>query len=285
LPPINRFRYELTDPDPHPPLIGIRRPQIAQLRRGDLNRALERLGDCDPEQILLATDFDGTLAPIVSHPSSAQALPTNLALISRLIELGVRVAIVSGRTQPDLVRLLPLDGARLVGENGMEQPSAVERRALDKFNAKAGHIIAPVPGVWLEAKPGSTSVHFRGSPNAGPGIYAAVLPIAARLGLVAIFARMVVEVRPQRADKASAVSNLITTVQPKAVVYAGDDEPDRDVFGLLQDTPRRHLAVGICSLERPVEFFDSCDLVLDGPHGMAAFLEKLLERLVRQQRD
>ena len=198
-------------------------------RRGDLRPALARLGDVFPGQLLLATDFDGTLAPIVRHPDAATALPANLALIDRLVELGVHVAVISGRAQHDLRQRLPVPGSRILGENGIGDTTVVERKALDRFNAKVGRMIARQPGVWLERKPGSTSVHYRAAPEAGPDLSVAMLPIADRFGLVASMGRMVVEVRPQRADKARAVSVLIAGLQPKAVVYAGDDEPDQSV--------------------------------------------------------
>jgi trehalose 6-phosphate phosphatase len=241
------------------------------------------LGDVFPGQLLLATDFDGTLAPIVGHPETATALPANLAVIDRLIELGVHIAVISGRAQHDLRLRLPLRGSRILGDNGIGDTTAIERRALDRFNSKVGRLIARQPGVWLERKPGSTSVHYRGAPDAGPSLRSTVLPIANRFGLVTAMGRMVVEVRPQRADKARAVSVLISGLQPKAVIYAGDDEPDHSVFKLLSQMPRPHLNVGVSSVERPVDSFRDCDLVVEGPEGMAAFLRDLLERVARHQ--
>lgn len=276
---------ETRDLDPHPPLIGLN--GVAQRgmppRRGDLLPALRRLGDFCPGELLVATDFDGTLAPIVRHPDAASALPANLALIDRLIDMGVHVAVISGRAQHDLRQRFPLPGSRLLGENGIGDPTPDERRALDRFNSKVGRLIARQPGVWLERKPGSSSVHYRGAPEAGPALRSTVLPIANRFGLVAAMCRMVVEVRPQRADKANAVSVLINGLQPKAVVYAGDDEPDRSVFELLNELRRPHLTVGVSSTERPVDSFRECDLVVDGPDGLSVFLHGLLERVARHQ--
>jgi len=269
----------------HPPLIGINGVPGSSFapRRGDLRPALARLRDVFPGKLLLATDFDGTLAPIVGHPEDAQALPANLALLDRLIDLGVHVAVISGRAHQDLRARLPIGGSRILGDNGIGDTTEAERRALDRFNRKVGRLIADEPGVWLEPKPGSTSVHYRNAPETGPTLRAEVLPIANRLGLVAALGRMVVEVRPQRADKARAISVLISGLQPKAVIYAGDDEPDHSVFKLLSELPRPHLAVGVCSSERPVHDFRDCELVVEGPEGMSDFLHGLLERLARRQ--
>lgn len=271
--------------DLHPPLIGVGGAVERSIppRRGDLQPALARLADVSPGQLLLATDFDGTLAPIVGHPDAARALPANLALIDGLIDRGVQVAVISGRAQQDLRQRLPVPGSRILGDNGIGDTTALERRALDRFNSKVGRLIARQPGVWLESKPGSTSVHYRGAPDAGPSLRSAVLPIANEFGLVAAMGRMVVEVRPQRADKARAVGVLIAGLHPKAVIYAGDDEPDHSVFELLSQLPRRHLTVGVSSTERPVTSFRLCDLVVEGPEGMSVFLRGLLERVARHQ--
>lgn len=269
----------------HPRLIGVggmvERAPAPQ--RGDVKTALDRLGDVLPGQLLLATDFDGTLAPIVGDPDSAKALPPSLAAIDRMIELGVHVAVISGRAQHDLRRRIPVAGPRLLGDNGIGAATHDERRALDGFNRKVGRLIARQPGVWLEPKPGSTSVHYRGAPDAGPRLRAEVIPIANQYGLAATIGRMVVEVRPMRADKATALAVLISGLQPKAVVYAGDDEPDLSVFRLLCQSPRRHLTVGVGSDERPLSRFSDCDLVVEGPEGMTVFLRQLLERLARHQ--
>ena len=258
--------------------MGERAPAIP---RGNLKPALSKLGDVRPGQVLLATDFDGTLAPITAQPESASALPANLAYIDLLIESGVHVAVISGRAQHDLRERLPITGSRLLGDNGIGGPTTDERRALNKFNSKAGPLVARQPGVWLEAKPGSTSIHYRGAPNAGPGVRLELLPIANRYGLVATVGRMVLEVAPRRADKTRALLVLMSGLEPRFVIYAGDDEPDQKVFEMLSRLSRPHLAVGVSSTEMPATRFGDCDLVVDGPSGMSAFLQVLSERMAR----
>lgn len=230
-------------------------------------------------------DFDGTLAPIVPHPRAARVLPANLALLDRMIELGVHIAVISGRAQQDLRQLLPIWGSCLMGDNGIGDTTDDERRALDRFNREVGRLMAHQPGVWIERKPGSTSIHYRNAPDAGPMLRDSLLPIADRFGLATAMGRMVVEVRPQRADKARALSILITGIQPKAIIYAGDDEPDHSVFRMLSVLRRPHLTVGVSSDERPVASFRQCDLVVEGPKGISDFLHRLLERVARHQPD
>jgi trehalose 6-phosphate phosphatase len=269
------------------PLIGLNGigDYAPRLGRGNLGPALARLGDVRPGRLLLATDFDGTLAPITAHPETARALPANLAIINLLIECGVHVAVISGRAQDDLRERLPIAGSRLLGDNGIGGPTIGKRRALDRFNSKAGPLIARRAGVWLERKPGSTSIHYRRAPNEGPDVRTAVLPIANRLGLVATVGRMVIEVTLGRADKAQALCTVIGGLDPRAVIYAGDDEPDQNVFAMLSRLPKPHLSIGVSSTERPPALFQDCDLVVDGPDGMSAFLRALSERMVRFRLD
>ena len=266
-----------------PPLIGLKGvgEKAPAIQRGDLQPALSRLGDVRPGQLLLATDFDGTLAPITAKPDSASALPANLAYIDLLIDCGAHVAVISGRAQYDIRRRFPVEGSRVLGDNGIGGPTTDERRALNRFNAKAGPLVARQTGAWLEPKPGSTSVYYRGAPTAGPAVRAAMLPIANQFGLVATVGRMVIEVAPRRADKARALLILISGLQPRFVIYAGDDEPDQRVFEMLSGLPRPHLAVGVSSNERPASHFANCDLVVDGSSGMSAFLQRLSERMAR----
>ena len=250
-------------------------------RLGDVKRAIGRLGDAFPRQILLASDFDGTLAPIVPRPEAAEAMPANLTMIQRLIELGVHVAVISGRATHDLRFRLPLSATRIFGENGMGGSTEAERDNLARFNKKAKRLVAKMAGVWIERKPGSVSFHYRNAPDAGPALLAAVAPLADAFGLVATRGRMVIEAAPGRSDKSRAMAVLIAGLQPKVVIYAGDDEPDRPVFRLLRNSQRRHIAIGVSSEERSVESFPDCDLVVEGPEGMAVFLRSLLEKVAR----
>lgn len=249
----------------------------------NLRSEFAKLGDLRPHQLLFATDFDGTLAPIVSEPAAARALTLSLMTLDRLVDLGVQVAVISGRSQQDLRNLVPVAGVRLLGENGMGEPRKPELRALKRFNLIAGRLVARQPGVWLEVKPGSTSIHFRSAPDAGPQLRAALLPAAADQGLVASPGRMVIEVRPSRADKTRALSVLLGGLAPKAVIYAGDDECDRGAFDLLLRLPLKHLSIGVWSHEATADLLTRCDVVAKGPEGFGLILCDLLEWAVHHR--
>ncbi|OCI30121.1 trehalose-phosphatase [Oerskovia enterophila] len=93
--------------------------------------------------LLVASDFDGVLAPLGDDPLASRPTPASAAALARLATLGpdrVRVALVSGRRIEDLARLAsPPLGALLVGSHG----------------AETGEVLAPAP---------------EGGPADGPGV-------------------------------------------------------------------------------------------------------------------
>src|SRR5690606_34984352 len=73
--------------------------------------------------LLVALDFDGTLAPEVDVPDDARAIPAARDAVLRLNELdATRVALVSGRAMASLIHVSRLpDDVLLIGSHGIEQ--------------------------------------------------------------------------------------------------------------------------------------------------------------------
>ena len=236
------------------------------------------LQDVTPGRLLVASDFDGTLSPIVARPEDAAPKPAALEALRALLNLGVAVAVVSGRGRAALERSLPVGGLVLLGDYGLEKPSAADLDALGKFNQAAAARIARLDGVVLEVKPGSTSIHYRENPAAGHLLLDELEPLATAQGLRAGRGRMVVEVRPQSADKGAALARLVERLRPAAVAFAGDDEGDRSAFEVAARQPR-HLVVGVASAESGPDLFQACDAVVAGPDGWVAVLQRLARRL------
>jgi len=126
-------------------------------------------------------------------------------------------------------------------------------------------------------------VHFRAAPDAAEELFDRVGDLASELGLVATRGRMVIEVRPAGASKALALETLVREQRPSAVVFAGDDEADREAFEVMAQSMLPHIAIGVRSDEVLPGLFDRCDLVVDGPQDWAAFLTEWLDLI--QQRE
>ncbi len=213
-----------------------------------LDGALTRLADT--EHLLVALDFDGTLAPFVDHPADARALPEAQSAVERLLEVShTTVAFVSGRAVDSLQRASEApDGVLLVGSHGAEYRfDGVDTHApLDTDNA--GRVSALFealtgfsdahPGTRIERKPAGFAVHTRGvdadaasgATDAARQIVDGVFPDATvRDG------KDVLEFSVLTATKGDAIVHLREYTGATAVLYAGDDVTDEDAFRALID--------------------------------------------------
>ena len=83
-----------------------------------------------PSDTLIATDFDGTLAPIVEDPAQASADPSAVAALGRLGQHVGRVVVITGREARKAVDLggfreVPGLGSMIVlGQYGVERWNA-----------------------------------------------------------------------------------------------------------------------------------------------------------------
>src|SRR4051794_7062050 len=110
-------------------------------------------------QLLVACDYDGTVAPLVDDPMSARPRRETVVAMRALAALPqTHVAVISGRSLRDLAALSRMpEEIHLVGSHGSEfdigfgrglSPEAAERRQL--IEAQLEEIAAGVPGAILE---------------------------------------------------------------------------------------------------------------------------------------
>lgn len=193
------------------------------------------------EHLLVACDFDGTLAPIVAHRDDARALPASLEALRVLTALDrTRVAAVSGRALADLVAVggLP-DGVLLVGSHGAElddgepEDDVAERR--DELVAAVRRVTAGVPGVDLETKPAGIAVHVRAAARSdAAAVLDALRAGPAQLpGVVAMPGKEVLELSVVSTDKGEALEVLKRRTGATATVFLGDDRTDESAFSRL----------------------------------------------------
>jgi trehalose 6-phosphate phosphatase len=225
-----------------------------------------------PEELVLVTDFDGTLAEVVIDPLHAVALPEGLAALRRLVQLLAEVILLSSRTNIELTSLVPVPGLRLIGDGGRALSSPGQKRALVRFNAEAARLLAAIPGAWIEIKPASSAIHYRNTNASGDEVMALLRPLIDETGLAAAGGRKVIEVHWPNEGKGKALSSLLPELRPAGVVCFGDDENDRSMFEVVSGLAIPHMCVGVDSPEAPPGLFDRCDLVVSGPPEAAAVM-------------
>jgi trehalose 6-phosphate phosphatase len=190
--------------------------------------------------LLVASDYDGVLSPLVGDPSAAVPAPGVAEVLDRLAAVdGVTVALVSGRGVADLQRTSGLTGSyRWVGSHGAEYDGPLTGETADRRDALAERLrpaVADVPGARLEVKPASVAVHVREVPDPAEGD--ALLERARLLADASLTmkpGKAVLELAVTDADKGRALRRLRDELGATGAIYLGDDVTDEDGFRALE---------------------------------------------------
>jgi trehalose 6-phosphate phosphatase len=192
--------------------------------------------------LLVTSDFDGTLAPIVNHPGDARPLPAAADALRALAELPeTTAALISGRALRDLAALSGLAApVQLVGSHGAEFDTGfahdIDTELLRRITEELRAIAAQRPGVTVETKPASVALHVR---NAAPGDGEAALAEARKAAEAwdahATAGKAVLEFAVLDTDKGEAIDILRERNGATAAVFFGDDVTDEKAFKRLRD--------------------------------------------------
>ena len=230
--------------------------------------------------LLVATDFDGTMAAIVDVPADARTVPETEAALTALAGLAdTTVAVVSGRSLEMLHALTALPASvHLVGSHGIEFDSsfaaglsADEQARLASINEQADQVAARYRGMEIEQKPASTAIHYRhvtaaDRDQAVAAIHAGPCAID---GVHLTIGKMVVEIAAVETGKGHALDRLRDQQGATAVVFLGDDVTDENAFVRLH-APDVGVKVGAGDTAASVRIADT--------DAVARFLGALAER-------
>jgi len=237
--------------------------------------------------LLSMLDVDGTLAPIAPRPGDAAVPPDTRRLLAALAtQPGVTVAFVSGRAAADVVRMAGVRGAWVVGNHGFEilrpdgttdSGSSAARGAVEAALGEIADAAASMPGVLLEDKQWTASVHFRLAAEAVvPALRAAVRRAALAHGLRVLEGKKVLEIRPDEdISKGTAAVRLTQEVLgagPGAVLYIGDDATDEDAFASLRANVPAAVTVRVMHGDRAPT---AAEFSLDDTSAVVRFLDWL----------
>ncbi|WP_162801637.1 bifunctional alpha,alpha-trehalose-phosphate synthase (UDP-forming)/trehalose-phosphatase [Brachybacterium saurashtrense] len=232
----------------------------AVLLTGDANSAPEEVEVALRDftampRLLIASDFDGVLAPIVDDRDAVVPDGEALAALRELSDLpGVAVALVSGRSLADLDRHTTMPSSVvLVGSHGAEVgalPPWMQAEVLDKsalamtpqkeeqlaeITRTLRRIARAHPGTEVETKPTAAVLHTRSAKGRG-GLNAteAALEYAMTLPEVTVTpGKEVVEFAVVHTSKGAAIEALSRASAADAWLYLGDDVTDESVFAEL----------------------------------------------------
>ncbi|TFB86554.1 MULTISPECIES: bifunctional alpha,alpha-trehalose-phosphate synthase (UDP-forming)/trehalose-phosphatase [Cryobacterium] len=214
----------------------------------DLDLALQSLAGA--ENVLIALDFDGTLAPHVDHPEDARAITGTREAVQALLDLpGVRVAFVSGRALVSLQHVAqPQSSVLLTGSHGIEvqldTPEielnlvSSELEQLDTLARVLTSISGSIAGTTIERKPAGLALHTRlaTEKDGQTAQREAREQLTDQLpGLTVREGKNVLEFSVRSSTKGDALEKLREYTGADRVFYAGDDVTDEDAFAALRD--------------------------------------------------
>ena len=206
--------------------------------------------------VLLLSDYDGTLTPIVSRPEEAILPP---AVRDKLDALARKpafiVGIISGRMLSEVKALVGVEGIYYAGNHGLEiegpalkliNPVATVAKTLMKdlaqqLSAKLGNI----EGVIVEDKGLSLSIHYRlvkksEENQAGKILHQITSPLLNEGKIRLTSGKKVWEIRPpidwHKGKAVETIVNKMKTVfdcKQLSIIYLGDDTTDEDAFRII----------------------------------------------------
>jgi trehalose 6-phosphate phosphatase len=196
---------------------------------------------------VLAFDYDGTLAPIVTDRAHARMTAHTRSLLAQACRL-YPCAVISGRASPEVRAFLgDVPIKHVLGNHGME-PGRNLTQFKTMMSVTRTSLLTALKGeqgIDIEDKTYSLSVHYRRSRQRAKA-HRAVEQAIARLTVQVrtIPGKCVVNILPRQAKtKGDALLAIRDQERADTAIYFGDDDTDEDVFRL--DEPGRLTTVRI----------------------------------------
>jgi len=197
-------------------------------------------------RVVVFLDFDGTLTAIAARPDRVRVKPAMRKALRALAKhKRATVAVVSGRQRSELKRYLAIPNLRHLGlygweRSGNETIAPATRVALFRAHVLLLKELSAFPGVWIEPKSSSFSIHLL---NAKRKVRRHTRMAVRRLlrrftGTLQIFENLRdMEVSPaQMPDKGDAVRRLLGQRGRRGALsfFFGDDFSDEPAFAAVR---------------------------------------------------
>ena len=196
--------------------------------------------------LALFLDVDGTLLDLAARPDEVvtpAGLVTTLARAER--KLAGALALISGRSIDDVDHIFAPLRLRASGVHGAEirldpEASTTPTAAADlpqSLLAALRRAVEPFPGVFVENKRFSFTVHYRLAPSAERPLRKIIKQLVDSNPIVVdvMDAHYAIEIKSPSFDKGSAIATFLSTAtfQGRTPIFVGDDTTDESGFALV----------------------------------------------------
>jgi trehalose-phosphatase len=201
--------------------------------------------------LLFLLDYDGTLTDFKKNPEHSLISPATRTLLRRL-QRKHKAVIVTGRYADSFYKISGLKNFPVIGSHGFEsrnlkglrfaspaQEKLYRKEAFELWKAvrNLDHLF---PGIYIERKPFSSTVHFRGmafSQKQADQLFSEykkifLRTVTSRLWTLELGKKMI-EALPQGFSKGKSVKALLNRFPNHLAIYAGDDIADISALKVL----------------------------------------------------
>ena len=238
---------------------------------------------------ILFLDFDGTLVPIVREPNRAVLSATTRQLL-RSLSQQIPIVIISGRSLNDIKSRIRLSGLTYIGNHGFEirgrslkfriRNAIRWRRWIRRLSRELKTIFSDMPGIQVEDKGYSLSVHYRqaqrGERQRAARMFSRKMrPYEDQKQVRIYHGKAVWEVRPPiEWHKGHAVIWVLKqpVFRGRWPLYMGDDTTDQDAFRAI-----RNRGLGI--MVGPSRKKGAAHYTIESPGKVHGFLRWFLEQV------
>jgi trehalose 6-phosphate phosphatase len=207
---------------------------------------LSTLASFASSNVVVAFDYDGTLAPLVNRPENARMRVRTRNLLAQVARRYPCV-IISGRALADLApRIGRIPVWHLSGNHGVEpwepRPAFVAR--VRSWVKELSPRLDGHPGIAIENKRFSLTVHYRRARRRREALETILNAVGSLPEARTIAGELAVSVLPREAPgKGAALERVRRALGCDKVIYVGDDETDEDAFAAA--APQSLLAIRI----------------------------------------
>ena len=197
-------------------------------------RHIHTLAEFASSNVLVAFDYDGTLAPIVSDPAVARMRPGTRRLLTAVARRYPCV-VISGRARQDVVRRVGgIPVWHVSGNHGLEPWSEHEAYATRVRgwvrNLEAS--LSGCAGVVVEDKTYSVTVHYRNARRKRQAAMAIGKAVRRLRDARPLLGKDAISLVPRgSAHKGTALDRTRRLLVCDTAIYLGDDVTDEDAFG------------------------------------------------------
>lgn len=245
--------------------------------------------------LLLLSDYDGTLTPIVERPQDA-VLSEGMRKILTRVSKHYPIGIISGRALVDVKKMVGIDGIYYSGNHGFEISGPdveLTKKEAERARPTISEICTAIKvksaqfeGMIVEDKGSTASVHYRmvaeDKVQELKELFNELVDSSVRDGKIRVTrGKKVLEIRPDVDwDKGRAAEWLIDVVSKERgkiyPVYMGDDATDEDAFLVLKG---KGLAVLVTQEERE----SNAEYYLRNTEEVGEFLRRLIPTISRSK--